>query len=139
MRLRVLALPVLAAVAFAAAPRDTESPVDRAPVPANIIGACSPGASPSVRPPSIAMRRIDNIEWRSGSPGATSWTITPKNPQDWPFAQQSFTGTGDGAAVTPQPLTSAVANHPYAYNVTITCADGSTQVIDPDIIIGDAQ
>lgn len=138
MRLRVLALPVLAAGSLAAWASGSES-ILREPKHATITAACNPSGNPQVRPPSIAMSRADHIEWRSNSPRVTSWTISPKDPDDWPFAQPSFTGTREAPAVTPQPLASATANHPYAYNVAITCEDGTTQLIDPDIIIGDAQ
>lgn len=138
MRLRVLALPLVAAVALTAL-ADAPEPISRVPRQASVTAACTPGGNPGVNPPSIAMARADHIEWRSASPAAVRWVITPKDPNNWPFAQQSFTGTPEAPAVTPQPLPSAIANHPYAYNVTVTCADGTTQLIDPDIIIGDAQ
>lgn len=136
MRLRVIALPVLAASVLALASGDDET---RVPRHANITAACNPGGNPSVNPSRIDMTRVDHVEWRSVSPRATQWVIYPKDPADWPWEQQSFTGTPEAPAVTPQPLPSAQANHVYRYNVRVTCADGSTQIIDPDIVIGDAQ
>ena len=85
------------------------------------------------------MTRQDNIVWRVLGQGATSFTITPKDPANWLFDQGSFSGTPAEPATTPSPRASALPNHPYAYNVTIECADGTTQLIDPDIVIGEAQ
>ncbi len=112
--------------------------VEPAPRFATITAACTPANNPQVRPPRIEMSRADHVEWREPSGRAVEWVISPKDPEDWPFAHDSYTGTRDGPAVTPQPRADAVADHPYAYEVTITCADGSTQVIDPDIVIGEA-
>lgn len=136
MRLRVVTLPFLLLVAgsmlWAARP---EAP--RAPKQANITAACTPGDNPGVNPPTIAMQRADHIVWGSVSPRAVSWTITPKDPANWPWSEMSFTGTPEAPAVTPQPLPGALANHVYSYNVTVVCRDGTTQLIDPDIIIGE--
>lgn len=136
MRLRVAALPVLVILA---APALLALRTDGRPAPkqANITAACTPGGNPGVNPPSIAMRRADHIVWGSVSPKAVAWTITPKDTLDWPFAAMSFTGTPTAPAVTPQPLPGAVLHHAYGYNVTVVCADGTSQLIDPDIIIGE--
>lgn len=126
----------LAAAAGFSGPTDD---ADFDPQFANIVAACTPGATPQVQPQRVTMTRQDNVIWRVTSGQAASWTISPKNPSDWLFAQASFTGTPENPATTPQPRAEALANHPYAYNVSITCADGSVQVIDPDIVIGGAE
>lgn len=135
MRLHVLVLPV--AVVLATLPASApDSPTAPVPRQAFITGACNPSENPAVNPPRIDMARVDHIEWRTQSPQVASFTITPKVPENWPFAAQSFAGTRDTPAVTPQPLPTALLNHTYSYNVILLCSDGSTQVIDPDIIIG---
>lgn len=106
---------------------------------ANITAACTPANNPQVQPPRITMARQDSIIWREQSGRAVSWTITPKNAEDWLFDQATFTGNRGGTAVTRRPRAGALANHPYRYNVRIVCADGTAQAIDPDIIIGAAQ
>jgi hypothetical protein len=136
MRLRVVTVPVLLLVALSAVWAHRPE-VRRVPRAANITAACTPGGNPGVHPPSIAMARADHIAWTSVSPRAVSWTITPKDPANWPFAEPSFTGTPGSPAVTPQPLPGALLNHVYGYNVTVVCSDGTSQVIDPDIIIGE--
>lgn len=138
MRLRVMTFPLLVVLAVAAAATHG-TPAFRAPKQANVTAACTPANNPRIAPASIALSRADNVEWHSVSPNATSWTITPKDTLDWPFAQRSFTGTPQSPATTPQPLPSAVANHPYHYKVTIRCSGMGPQVIDPDIIIGTGQ
>lgn len=136
MRLRVVILPLvlMLAVALASAVRPDAA---RAPKYADITAACTPGGKGHVSPPTIAMKRADNIEWRSVSPRAVSWTITPKDPADWPFDDGSFTGTERSGAVTPSPRAAATLNHAYRYNVTVVCRDGTSETIDPDIIIGE--
>ena len=136
-RLALAAVPVLALVAVGFVNADA----DRVPEPkfASITGACNASGSPQVQPGRIQMLRADNVVWREPSGRAASFTIEPKNPQDWAFAQASFTGTPQQPATTPPPSPNAVAGHPYAYKVTIRCSDGSTQVIDPDLVIGGAQ
>ena len=136
MRLRVVTLPVLLLLATSAVWAHRPD-ARRVPKQANITAACTPGGNPGVNPPSIAMTRADHIEWGSVSPRAVSWTITPKDPDDWPFEAESFTGTPGSPAVTPNPLPGALLNHAYGYNVTVVCRDGTSQVIDPDIIIGE--
>lgn len=133
MHLRAFVLPV--ALLLAASPASTPD-ADRVPRQAFITGACNPSGNAAVNPQRIDMTRVDNIEWHSQSPRVASFTITPKVPENWPFAAQSFAGTRDTPAVTPQPLPSALLNHTYSYNVNIVCEDGTTQLIDPDIIIG---
>lgn len=134
MRLRVLALP-LAVLLGTSAP--TGHPV-QAPQPqrATITGVCTPGGSGAVNPQRINMRRADHIAWSTNAAQVVSFTITPKEEGNWPFEASAFAGTRFNPAVTPQPLASARENHPYAYNVTVLCADGTVEVIDPDIIIG---
>ena len=132
MRVRFLLLPTLVvAVAFTGpgpdAPRD--------PKFATIAGACTPAENPSVQPAQVLMTRADNVEWREPSGRATSWVITPKDAERWPFPS-SIGGTPQGPANSGAPAAGAAAGV-YSYNVTITCGDGSTQVIDPDIIIGE--
>ena len=136
MRLRVTTLPLLALLAVSAALAIHDA-VTRVPKQANITAACNPSGNPSVNPQRIDMLRVDHVEWRSVSPGAVAWTITPKDPANWPWAEASFTGTPDAPAVTPQPLPGALLNHLYSYNVTVVCRNGTTQLIDPDIIIGE--
>jgi hypothetical protein len=138
MRLRVMILPLLVLLTLtAAAAHRGRTP--RAPQEAKVTGACNASDQARINPPSIAMRRSDNVVWTSSSPQATSWTVTPKDTLDWPWTQRSFTGTPATPATTPQPLPSAIEKHPYRYNVLVRCADGSTQNIDPDIIIGGEQ
>jgi hypothetical protein len=135
MRPRAFALTVLTVLALSAAAATRA----RAPRQANVTGACTPQATPQITPPTIAMQRSDIVVWGSVSSNATSWTITPKDTLDWPWSQRSFTGTPRAPATTPQPLASALANHPYRYNVRVQCADGTAQNIDPDIVIGDGE
>jgi len=136
MRLRIVTLPVVMFLTLAALWAGGPD-ARRVPKQANITAACTPGDNPGVHPPSIAMKRADHIVWGSVSPGAVSWTITPKDPANWPWSEMSFTGTPEAPAVTPQPLPGALANHVYSYNVTVVCRDGTSQLIDPDIIIGE--
>ena len=139
MRLRAIAMPLVAVLAAASLLQPqpgSEGDAVRVPKQANITAACNPQRNGAVNPERIDMTRLDHVEWRSVSPKAVSFTITPKDPGNWPWAETSFSGTADSAAVTPAPLPSAQLNHPYAYNVTVRCDDGSTEVIDPDIIIG---
>ena len=132
MRGRFLLLSSLvAAVAFTAPGEDAP----RDPKFATIAGACTPSENPSVQPAQVLMTRSDNVEWREPSGRAASWAITPKDPQRWPFAG-SIGGNQQSPANSGAP-TEGAALGVYSYNVTITCADGSTQVIDPDIIIGE--
>lgn len=105
---------------------------------ANITAACNASGNPQVQPPQIDMKRADSIIWREPSGRATSWVITPKDPENWPFAQSSFTGTQALPATTQRPVASALENHTYSYNVDIVCADSTQQHIDPDIVIGPA-
>ena len=106
---------------------------------ANIVAACTPGSTPQVQPQRVVMSRQDSVVWRVTSGQASSWTITPKDPQNWLFDQTTFTGTPASPAVTRRPSPDAVEGRPYAYNVSISCPDGSSQLIDPDIVIGGAQ
>jgi len=138
MRLRVTILPLLVSLTLVAAAANRGRTL-RAPKQASVTGACTPGATPQITPSTIAMQRADNVVWGSVSRNATSWTITPKDTLDWPWTERSFTGTPAAPATTPQPLASALANHPYRYNVRVECADGTAQNIDPDIIIGGSQ
>jgi hypothetical protein len=130
MRGRFL-LPAFLIVAVGFVGADLDAP--RAPKYATITAACTPG-SPSVEPHTVQMSRADNVEWREPSGRAISWTITPKDPARWPFGAE-IRGNQQAPANSGTPG----ATGTYSYNVTIQCADGSTQVIDPDIIIGDAQ
>jgi len=138
MRLRVMILPLLVLLTLTAAAAN-RGRTPRAPQEAKVTGACTPSDQARINPPSIAMRRSDNVAWTSASPNATSWTITPKDTLDWPFAARTFTGTPEAPATTPQPLASAIERHAYRYNVRVQCADGTSQDIDPDIIIGGEQ
>lgn len=131
----LLPIALISAAGFAS--RDSEV---RDPRFANIVGTCGPAAAePAVVPPRVFMSRADSVVWRVTGGGATSWTITPKDPEDWLFDQTSFTGTPESPAVTRRPREEALPDHPYAYNVSVTCPDGTTQLIDPDIVIGEAQ
>lgn len=106
---------------------------------ATITGACNEGENPQVQPNRVLMSRADHVEWREPSGRATQWVISPKDPEDWLFPEASYTGTQEAPATTPSPREDALADHPYGYNVTITCSDGSTEVIDPEIVIGDGE
>jgi hypothetical protein len=81
------------------------------------------------------MTHADNVEWREPSGRAVSWIITPKDTLRWPFPG-SIGGNQQAPADSGAPTAGAAAGT-YGYNVTLTCVDGSTQVIDPDIIIGE--
>ena len=129
-------IPVLALVVLGFVRAESDVTFD--PQFANITGACTPANNPQVQPARIGMTRQDNIVWRVNGQLASSFVISPKDPENWLFDQLSFTGTPAQPATTPSPRASALPNHPYAYMVTINCADGSTQVIDPDIVIGEA-
>ena len=135
---RVMTLPLLAVLATAAVAA-VRAPALPVPQQANVTSACTPGAQAQVTPATIAMKRTDNVVWGSVSPNAVSWTIAPKDTLDWPWTQSTFTGTPEAVATTPEPLASAKVNHPYRYKVTVACEDGTTQVIDPDVIIGGSQ
>ncbi len=104
---------------------------------ATVTAACTPGENPQVQPNRVLMTRADHVEWREPSGRATQWVISAKDPEDWPFPAASYTGTQEVPATTPTPRQDALQDHPYAYNVTISCSDGSTQTIDPEIVIGD--
>ena len=136
-RSAIVFIPVLALAVVGFGRADSDVAFD--PQFANIAGACTPGNNPQVQPVRVTMTRQDNIVWRVLGQRATSFTITPKDPANWLFDQASFTGTPAAPATTPSPRASALPNHPYAYNVTIQCADGTTQLIDPDIVIGEMQ
>lgn len=131
MRRRVLAflvaVPLALALAAAAWPR--------APKAVTITGACTPSGNADVRPRRRDMTRLDHVEWREPTRRAASWMITPKDPADWPFAD-TIRGNQTTPAATALPPSTAAAGHPFAYEVTITCQDGRTQVIDPEIVIG---
>ena len=135
-RLLYVLLPVALITAAGFAGRDSEV---RDPRFANIVATCGPIAEPAVVPPRVFMSRADSVVWRVTGGRATSWTITPKDEDDWLFDQTSFTGTPESPAVTRRPRAEALPDHPYAYEVRITCPDGTTQLIDPDIVIGEAQ
>lgn len=134
MQLPALALPLILLLgAVSASERTAQTPP---PQRANITAVCNGSGNGAVNPPRINMRRAEHIEWSANSPQVASFTITPKVAENWPFAAMSFSGTPQAPAVTPQPLATALENHPYAYNVTVLCTDGTVEVIDPDIIIG---
>ncbi len=135
-RAALVSLPVLA-VAAAGFVWAGEAPVP-APRFANIVAACAgDGSQPSVEPNRVLMNRVDSVVWREPSGRSSRFVISPKNPQNWLFDQQSFAGTPQSPATTRRPRAGAAAGVAYAYNVTITCTDGRTQVIDPDIVIGE--
>lgn len=134
MRLSVLALPLAVLLGAGAHPEHTTQTPP--PQRANITAVCNGSGNGAVNPPRINMRRAEHIEWSANSPQVASFTITPKEAGNWPFEAAAFAGTRSSPAVTPQPLPSALENHPYAYNVTVICTDGTVEVIDPDIIIG---
>jgi len=112
----------------------------RAPQPVRIVAACNPSENPRVEPQSRSMARQDNVEWREETGRATAWMITPKDPERWPFAdtirgnQETLAATG--LPVTTGLLASARDSVRVQYDVTITCQDGTTQRIDPEIVIG---
>ena len=117
MRRAVFALLPLALVAIgmtAPAEEPAEEPAFEVRV-VNIVAACTPGTNPAVQPPLIQMNRIDNISWRLAS------------------------GQASGAAVPEMKRIEAEDGVRYSYNVSISCPDGSSQLIDPDIVIGGAQ
>lgn len=130
----VLASALLLPLAALAARR---APVPPKPQKAHVAAACTPHKTPFVKPDPIRIKRTENVEWLPdvSSPKATSWTIAPKDTVDWLFSQRTFAGTPKTPATTPTPLSSAKAGHAYQYVVTIVCKDGTTQTIDPDIII----
>jgi hypothetical protein len=134
MQLPALALTLILLVGAVSVPEPTAQTPQ--PQRANITAACTGSGNGSVNPPRINMRRTDHIAWSTNSDLVASFTITPKEAENWPFAASSFAGTPQEPAVTPQPLASALENHSYAYNVTVICTDGTVEVIDPDIIIG---
>lgn len=134
MRLRVMTLPLLVVVAGGTlvTSRDAAPPEARE---AKVTAACT-GGHGHISPNSRGLRKIDHVVWTSVSPKAVSWTITPKDPKDWPWSQMSFAGTPSSPATTPQPLSTArVGEPPYEYKVLVVCEDGTTETIDPDIII----
>jgi len=132
MRLHSLVLPVAVPVLLVLG---AASVARRAPKAVTITAACNPSGNPDVQPQRRDMTRQDHVEWREPSGRATAWTITPKDPADWPFAD-TLRGDQETPAATALPAASAPADHPFGYQVRITCADGSTQTIDPDIVIG---
>lgn len=108
----------------------------RDPKFATITAACTPGGQASVQPSSVHVTRADNVEWREPSGRAAAWRIEPKDAARWPFASDSIGGNPEAPANSGVPVAGALAGT-YGYNVIITCKDGSEQVIDPDIIIGE--
>lgn len=132
MRGRLL-LPALLVVSVGFTVPDRDAP--RAPKYATITAACNPSGNPGVEPAQVLMTHADNVEWREPSGRAVSWIITPKDTLRWPFPG-SIGGNQQAPADSGAPTAGAAAGT-YGYNVTLTCVDGSTQVIDPDIIIGE--
>jgi hypothetical protein len=131
MRRRSLALVVAVPLAFALA----AAARPRAPHAARIVAACNPSGNAHVEPERVNMKRQDHVEWREQTGRATAWVITPKDPDAWPFAD-TIRGNQDAPAATALPADDAEEDLVYEYMVTITCRDGSTQVIDPEIVIG---
>jgi hypothetical protein len=123
----LVAVPLALAIAAAARPR--------APKAVTITAACNPSGNPNVRPQRRDMKRQDHVEWREPSGRARSWIITPKDPSDWPFAD-TIRSDESRRAATALPPADAAIDHVFAYEVTITCEDGTTQKIDPEIVIG---
>lgn len=134
MRARLILPALLVAAVGFTGPADDAS---RDPRFVNIVAACNPSGNPRVEPSQVSIRFADNVRWRiNGRPGS-SFSITPKDPARWPF-QAGIGGNAQTEADSGQPA-AGTAPGTYSYNVIITCADGSTQVIDPDIIIGENQ
>jgi hypothetical protein len=119
-------MATLALVAFTL-PRD--------PKGVQIVAACNASGNLAVRPQRRDMSRQDHVEWREQSGRAVSWMITPKDPENWPFAD-TIRGNQAAPASTGLPDPSARDSVPFGYTVTITCRDQSIQTIDPDIMIG---
>ena len=86
------------------------------------------------------MARQDHVEWQEQTGRATAWMITPKDRERWPFADtirgSQETPAATGLPVTTGLLASARDSVHLQYDVTITCQDGRTQHIDPEIVIG---
>lgn len=132
MRAR-LVLPVLlvAAVGFAGPAADAP----REPRFVNIVAACNPSGSPHVEPHQVRIQFADNVVWRANGGRVASFSIGPKDPQLWPFSGD-ISGNPQAPASSSAPV-GGTQPGTYSYNVYIQCADGSSQTIDPDIIIGE--
>jgi hypothetical protein len=131
MRLRFLALPaLLPAVVWLGA-----STAAGGPKSVKIVAACDSANHPTVQPLRRDMKRQDHVEWTEPAHKANAWMITPKDQEDWPFAD-TIRGDQQHSASSATPAPSAPAGHPFGYEVTIYCANGTTQHIDPIIIIG---
>ncbi len=131
MRLRSMAVPFVVPVVFMLG----VATVARAPKDVTITAACNTSGNPDVQPQRRDMTRADHVEWREPSGRASSWMITPKDTANWPFAD-TIRGNQETPAATAIPAPSAPANHDFGYDVTIYCADGTVQHVDPIIVIG---
>lgn len=125
--------------AFVAAAVGFTGPADNAPRDprfVNIVAACNPSGNAHVEPQQIRIGFADNVVWRVTGPVA-SFSIGPKDAERWPFAG-SISGNPETPASSSTPVSGARPGT-YGYNVYIQCADGTSQTIDPDIIIGEDQ
>ena len=133
MRVRfVLPALLVAAVGFSG-PADDAT---REPRFVNVVGACNPSDNARVEPQQIRIGFADNVEWRATG-AVASFSIGPKDAQRWPFSG-AISGTPQAPASSSAPV-SGTQPGTYSYNVYIQCADGTSQTIDPDIIIGENQ
>ncbi|HKJ01401.1 MAG TPA: hypothetical protein VJ997_03070 [Longimicrobiales bacterium] len=132
MRGRIV-LPALVVASLGVMGSAADAP--RAPQFVNIVAACNPSGNQRVEPSQVRIKFADNVVWRVVGNRAASFTITPKDVERWPF-RRDIGGNQTTSANSGSPAAGTAAGT-YGYNVNITCADGSTQLIDPDIIIGE--
>ena len=123
-------IPALLAVSLGSVGSDADAPW--VPRVVNIVAACT-GGSPRVEPSQVRINFADNVEWRATGQ-VTSFAITPKDTERWPFPR-NIAGNPQTPASSGLPPTGTPVGT-YLYYVVISCPDGSTQVIDPEIIIG---
>ncbi len=106
------------------------------PKAVHIVSDCDSAGNPAVHPSApVHMKHQDWVVWDEPAHKASSWTIAPKNEKKWPFPNP-ITGNQKHPANSGKPAASTPANDTVGYNVTIECKDGTTQHIDPIIIIG---
>jgi hypothetical protein len=129
-----IAVPVTLVLSCAQPPRSIfPQPVERVQI---TISDCT-GNAPSlaVYPWSAGVsQRIPRLEWRMQ--GAESFSIVPKDPNNWPFPppapQNGTPQTPVGITIPPGLNTGAV----YQYRILLRCG-ARVYDIDPDIIITD--
>ena len=132
MRLRSLMVPALLPAALWLG----VSTATGGPKSVHIVSDCNSSESPAVNPSApVHMNHQDYVVWDEPPGRADSWMITPKDAEKWPFPD-TIRGDKQHPADSGRPAASAPVNDTVSYTVTIFCKSGTTQHIDPIIIIG---